>query len=60
MKVIGKHRELLIELLIYYMNKDNHNHIQFANIFTTETPIGEYWIECYIDNYGGGMLLGIK
>jgi len=57
--VTGKHRELLVELLIYYLGKNNPN-VNFANFITTETPIGEYWIECYIDDYGDSMLLGIK
>jgi len=51
MKVIGKHRKLLIELLIYYMNKDSHNHIQFANFINEEDPTGRYFIKCYIDDY---------
>jgi len=51
MKVIGKHRELLIELLIYYMNKDSHNHIQFANFINEEDPTGRYFINAYIDDY---------
>ncbi len=49
--VTGKHRELLIELLIYYMNKDSHNHIQFANFINEEDPTGRYFIKCYIDDY---------
>ena len=51
MKVIGKHRELLIDLLIYYMNKDSHNHIQFANFINEEDPTGRYFINAYIDDY---------
>jgi hypothetical protein len=50
-KVIGKHRELLVELLIYDLNKDNNNHINFANFIDAETAVGEYWITAYIDNY---------
>jgi hypothetical protein len=50
-KVIGKHRELLIDLLIYYLNKDNHNHINFANFIDAETDHGKYWITAYIDDY---------
>ena len=49
MKVIGEHRELLIELLIYYLNKDNH--IQFANFINEEDPTGRYFINAYIDDY---------
>ena len=51
MKVKGKHRELLTELLIYYMNKDTPNHIQFANFINEEDPTGRYFIKCYIDEY---------
>ena len=51
MKVIGKHREILIDLLIYYMNKDNNNHINFANFINEEDPMGRYWITAYIDDY---------
>jgi len=51
MKVIGKHRELLIEMLIYYLNKDSHNHIQFANFINEEDPTGRYFITAYIDDY---------
>ena len=51
MTVTGKHRELLIELLIYYMNKDSHNHIQFSDIINEEDPMGRYWIDAYIDDY---------
>ena len=43
MKVKGKHRELLIDLLIYYLNKDNHD-VKFANT-------GKYWVNAYIDEY---------
>jgi hypothetical protein len=50
-KIIGKHRELLVELLIYYMNKDSHNHIQFAYFINEEEPMGRYWTKCYIDEY---------
>jgi len=50
MKVKGKHRELLTELLIYYLNKDNHD-IKFANFINEEDPMGRYFIKCYIDDY---------
>jgi hypothetical protein len=51
MKVIGKHRELLIKMLIYYLNKDTPNHIQFANFINEEDPTGRYFINAYIDDY---------
>ena len=50
MKVKGKHRELLTELLIYYLNKDNHD-VKFANFINEENPTGRYWVNAYIDNY---------
>jgi len=50
MKVKGKHRKLLIELLIYYLNKDNHD-VYFANFINEEDPTGRYFIKCYIDDY---------
>ena len=56
MKVIGKHRELLIELLIYYLNKDNYNHIQFGTFINEEDPMGRYWTKCYIDEYKDRIL----
>jgi hypothetical protein len=46
----GKHRELLIEMLIYYMNKDNHD-VYFAKFINEENPTGRYWITAYIDDY---------
>jgi len=51
MKVKGKHRKLLIELLIYYLNNDNNNHINFANFINEEDPSGRYFITAYIDDY---------
>jgi hypothetical protein len=50
MKVKGKHRELLVELLIYYLNKDNHD-VKFAYFINEEEPMGRYWINAYIDNH---------
>ena len=51
MKVIGKHRKLLIELLIYYLNNDKDNHVPFANFINEEDPSGRYFITAYIDDY---------
>ena len=51
MTVTGKHRELLIELLIYYKNKDNPNHIQLTDVFDDENPSGRRWVSAYIDEY---------
>jgi len=55
MKVKGKHRELLIDLLIYYLNKDNHD-VKFANFINEENPTGRYWITAYIDDYKDRVL----
>jgi hypothetical protein len=49
MKVIGKHRELLIEMLIYYMNKDKT--VKFGDFINEEDPTGRYFITAYIDDY---------
>ena len=50
MTVTGKHRELLIKMLIYYLNKDNHD-VKFANFINEEDPTGRYFINAYIDDY---------
>ena len=54
MKVKGKHRELLIELLIYYMNKDKT--VKFGDFINEEDPTGRYWITAYIDEYKERLL----
>jgi hypothetical protein len=51
MTITGKHRELLIELLIYYKNKDNPNYIQLTDVFDDENPSGRRWVSAYIDEY---------
>jgi cell division protein FtsL len=56
MKVKGKHRELLTELLIYYLNKDNHD-VKFANFINEENSTGKYWVNTYIDDYEERVLL---
>ncbi len=56
MKVTGKHRELLIELLIYYLRSDD----SMTNSFNESTiesimeqnAAGDMWIEYYIDDEG--------
>ena len=56
MKVTGKHRELLIELLIYYLRSDD----SMANSFNEsiiksiikQYSAGDMWIEYYIDDEG--------
>ncbi len=55
MKVKGKHRKQLIDLLIYYLNKDNYgvNH----NFINEENSTGKYWVSAYIDDYEERVLL---
>jgi hypothetical protein len=56
MKVIGKHREILTELLIYYLRSDD----SMANSFNEsiiksiikQYSAGDMWIEYYIDDEG--------
>ena len=55
MTVTGKHRKQLIDLLIYYLNKDNHD-VKFANFINEENPTGRYWINAYIDDYKDRVL----
>ena len=43
-------------MLIYYLNKDSHNHIQFAYFINEEEPMGRYWTKCYIDEYKDRIL----
>jgi hypothetical protein len=37
-------------MLIYYLNKDNHD-VYFANFINEENPTGRYWINAYVDDY---------
>lgn len=56
--ITGKHRELLIELLLYRIGQlsEDDDTIQeyYASISASvkrRDAFGEYWIEHYIDNY---------
>ena len=52
MTVTGKHRELLIELLLYYLNK-NYPEMNYSSIIGSvkkRDAFGEHWIKHYIDN----------
>jgi hypothetical protein len=56
MKVIGKHRKQLIDLLIYYLRSDD----SMANSFNEsiiksimeQNAAGDMWIHYYIDDEG--------
>jgi hypothetical protein len=61
--VTGKHKELLVELLIYYLNKSNHN-VKFAKIFPNpnqakiiinikaQNEDGQWYINYYLNDHG--------
>lgn len=55
MKVIGKHRELLIEMLIYYLRTNGFNPVKMVdkmiiNIKAQDSD-GKWCIKYYIDNF---------
>jgi hypothetical protein len=55
MTVTGKHKEILTELLIYYLNK-NYPEMNYSSIsdmirsVKKRDAFGEHWIKHYIDN----------
>ena len=56
--ITGKHRELLIEMLIYYLDQSSNNDDEIKAYYKSiiasikrRDRFGEYWIEHYIDNY---------
>ena len=63
MVIKDKHRELLIELLLYYLNKSNHN-VKFAKIFPNpnqakiiinieaQNEDGKRYINYYLNDHG--------
>jgi hypothetical protein len=62
MKVTGKHRELLIELLLYYLNK-NYPEMNYSSIIGSvkkRDAFGEHWIKHYIDNGNKHIKMIIK
>ena len=59
MTVTGKHREILIELLIYLVGKEINNNDDIKAYYKSiiasikrQDSLGEYWIEYYIDDEG--------
>ena len=55
MVVIGKHRELLVELLLYYLDNMESNHIimkrKLINNIKKQNIDGEWYIKYYIDDF---------
>ena len=55
MKVIGKHKEILIELLIHYLDNMESNHTimkrNLINNVKKQNIDGEWYIKYYIDNF---------
>jgi hypothetical protein len=56
MKVIGKHKEILIDLLIYHLANNRYDMSIKEELFTTiiesikkQNMAGDYWIEVFID-----------
>ena len=54
--VTGKHKEILIELLIYLVGKEINNNDDIKAYYKSiiasikrQDSLGEYWIEYYID-----------
>jgi hypothetical protein len=50
--VTGKHKELLIELLLYYLTNDNYLipvHPRMINNIKEQNTKGKEWIEYYIN-----------
>ena len=52
--VTGKHKEILIELLIHYLNKVNHvgRVDKIAINIKAQNKAGQWYINYYINNYG--------
>ena len=62
--ITGKHREYLIELLLYHIGQqsDDDDTIQeyYASISASvkrRDAFGKYWIEHYIDNYNNRIAI---
>ena len=60
--VTGKHREYLIELLLYHVgqpSKDDDTiqayYVSISASVKRRDAFGKYWIEHYIDNYNNRM-----
>ena len=60
--ITGKHREYLIELLLYHVGQPSKDDDAIQAYYTSisssieqRDTFGEYWIEHYIDNYNNRM-----
>ena len=56
MVIKGKHKELLIELLMYYLDNIKSNHIimkrNILNNIKEQNKDGQWYINHYLNNYG--------
>jgi hypothetical protein len=53
MTVTGKHKELLIELLIYYFRTKKFNHkYTDENDIKEKNEYGQWYINYYLNDYG--------
>ena len=52
--VTGKHKEILIEMLLYYVGSNDFLKINkpMVDDIKVQNEIGKEWIEYYIDDYG--------
>jgi hypothetical protein len=54
--VTGKHRELLIELLIYYLRTNGFNPVKMVEEMVIDikeqNEYGEWYVNYYINDYG--------
>ena len=60
--VTGKHREYLIELLLYHVGQPSKDddaiqayYVSISASVKRRDAFGKYWIEHYIDNYNNRM-----
>jgi hypothetical protein len=51
-KVIGKHKEILIELLLYYLVKQKNLNPDFLNNIKEQNEDGQWYTNYYLNNYG--------
>jgi hypothetical protein len=58
MVIKGKHKELLIELLLYYLDNIKSNHTimkqNLINNIKAQNIDGEWYINHYLNDYGKG------
>lgn len=51
--VTGKHKEILIEMLLYYVGSNDFLiNKPMVDDIKVQNEIGKEWIEYYIDDYG--------